>query len=41
MSDVQLYDEGKASKGISIPVDKAFKMIEAKRKKRSIKKRPT
>jgi PHD/YefM family antitoxin component YafN of YafNO toxin-antitoxin module len=32
LEDIRLYDEGKKSKGSSIPIDKAFKMIEAKRK---------
>ncbi len=32
LEDIRLYDEVKKSKGSSIPIDKAFKMIEAKRK---------
>ena len=32
LEDIRLYDEAKASKGPSIPIDDAFKMIEAKRK---------
>ena len=34
LDDVKLYDRAKASKEASIPVDDAFKMIEAKRKKK-------
>ncbi|MDZ4845528.1 MAG: hypothetical protein SH857_08265 [Chitinophagales bacterium] len=32
LEDIRLYDEAKKSKEPSIPIDKAFKMIEAKRK---------
>ncbi len=32
LEDIRLYDEAKKSKVPSIPIDKAFKMIEAKRK---------
>jgi PHD/YefM family antitoxin component YafN of YafNO toxin-antitoxin module len=32
LEDIRLYDEAKSSNESSIPVDKAFKMIEAKRK---------
>ena len=32
LEDVRLYDEAKKSKELSIPIDKAFEMIEAKRK---------
>lgn len=32
LEDIRLYDEAKADNGSSIPVDKAFEMIEAKRK---------
>ena len=32
LNDIKLYDEAKASNEPSIPIDKAFKMIEAKRK---------
>ena len=34
LEDIKLYDKAKASKEPSIPIDKAFKMIEAKRKKK-------
>ncbi len=34
LEDIKLYDSAKASKEPSIPIDKAFKMIEAKRKKK-------
>jgi len=34
MEDIRLYDEAKADKSPSIPLDEAIKMIEAKRKKR-------
>jgi len=34
LEDVKLYDRAKASKEPSIPIDDAFKMIEAKRKKK-------
>ena len=34
LEDIKLYDNAKASKEPSIPIDKAFKMIEAKRKKK-------
>jgi hypothetical protein len=33
LEDIKLYDEAKASNEPSIPIDEAFKMIEAKRKK--------
>jgi len=32
LDDIKLYDKAKASKESSIPIDKAFKIIEAKRK---------
>ncbi|OYU85748.1 MAG: hypothetical protein CFE24_00650 [Flavobacterium sp. BFFFF2] len=32
LADIKLYDEVKKSDEISIPIDEAFKMIEAKRK---------
>ncbi len=32
LEDIRLYDEAKKSKDISIPIDEAFRMIEAKRK---------
>jgi hypothetical protein len=32
LEDIRLYDEAKASKEPSVPIDDAFKMIEAKRK---------
>lgn len=32
LKDIKLYDEAKKSNEPSIPVDEAFKMIEAKRK---------
>ena len=32
LDDIRLYDGAKASKAPSIPLDEAFKMIEAKRK---------
>ena len=32
LEDIRLYDEAKATKERSIPIDDAFKMIEAKRK---------
>ena len=31
LEDIKLYDEAKASNELSIPIDEAFKMIEAKR----------
>lgn len=34
LEDIRLYDEAMASKEPSLPVDKAFKLIEAKRKKK-------
>ena len=34
LDDIRLYDEAMAGKETSIPVDKAFKLIEAKRKKK-------
>lgn len=35
LEDIRLYDEAKKSNEPPIPIDKAFKMIEAKRKKQS------
>ena len=32
LEDIKLYDEAKKSNELSIPIDDAFKMIEAKRK---------
>jgi hypothetical protein len=32
LEDIKLYDEAKKSNETSIPIDEAFKMIEAKRK---------
>ncbi len=32
LEDIRLYDEAKASNEPSVPIDEAFKMIEAKRK---------
>jgi len=34
LEDIRLYDQAKASKEASMPIDKAFKLIEAKRKKK-------
>jgi len=34
LEDIKLYDKAKASKEPSIPIDEAFKIIEAKRKKK-------
>lgn len=34
LEDIRLYDEAMADKEPSIPIDKAFKIIEAKRKKK-------
>ena len=34
LEDIRLYDEAMESKETSIPIDKAFKLIEAKRKKK-------
>ena len=34
LEDIRLYDEAKASNEPSIPIDEAFKMIEAKRQKK-------
>jgi hypothetical protein len=34
IEDIRLYDEGKADKSPSIPIDEAFKLIEAKRRKK-------
>ena len=34
LEDIRLYDQSKASKESSLPVDKAFKLIETKRKKK-------
>ena len=35
LEDIKLYDQAKKSNEPSIPIDDAFKMIEAKRKKRN------
>lgn len=35
LEDIKLYDEAKASDEPSIPIDEAFKMIEANRKNKS------
>jgi hypothetical protein len=34
LEDIRLYDEAKKSKEPSIPIEEAFKIIEAKRKKK-------
>jgi PHD/YefM family antitoxin component YafN of YafNO toxin-antitoxin module len=34
LEDIRLYDEAMADKEPSIPIDKAFKLIEAKRRKK-------
>lgn len=34
LEDIRLYDSSKASKEPSIPIEDAFRMIEAKRKKK-------
>ena len=34
LDDVKLYDKAKASNEPSVPIDEAFKMIEAKRKEK-------
>ena len=34
LDDVKLYDRAKADNEPSVPIDKAFKIIEAKRKKK-------
>ncbi len=34
LEDIKLYDEAKSSDEPSIPIDEAFKLIEAKRKKK-------
>ncbi len=34
LEDIKLYDEAKKDKSPSIPLEKAFKMIDAKRKKK-------
>ncbi|MBO9684115.1 MAG: hypothetical protein J7502_15860 [Flavisolibacter sp.] len=34
LEDIRLYDEAMASKERSMPIEKAFKLIEAKRKKK-------
>jgi len=34
LEDIRLYDEAMANKETSLPVDKAFKLIEAKRKRK-------
>lgn len=36
LKDIQLYDSAKASNEPSYPIDEAFKMIDAKRKKRAV-----
>jgi len=33
LEDIRLYDESKKSGELSVPIDEAFKMIEAKRSK--------
>jgi len=33
LEDIRLYDEAKANKSPSIPIEKAFKLIESKRTK--------
>ncbi|HMP30458.1 MAG TPA: hypothetical protein PKD85_12715 [Saprospiraceae bacterium] len=35
LEDVALYDEGKKSKSPSIPIEKAFQIIESKRKNKA------
>ena len=35
LEDIKLYDEAKKSNEPSVPIDDAFKMIEAKRKERN------
>lgn len=37
LEDIRLYDEAMANRKTSILIDKAFKLIEAKRKKRKSK----
>lgn len=32
LEDIRLYDKAKSDNGSSLPIDKAFEMIEAKRK---------
>ena len=34
LEDIRLYDKAKKSKAPSIPIDEAFKIIEAKRKRK-------
>ena len=34
LNDVRLYDAGKADKGAAIPAKEAFKLLDAKRKKK-------
>jgi hypothetical protein len=34
IDDIRLYDQAKASKELSIPINEAFKKIEAKRKRK-------
>ncbi len=34
LEDIRLYDEAMADKQPSLPIDKAFKLIDAKRKKK-------
>jgi hypothetical protein len=36
LKDIQLYDSAKASNEPSYPIDEAFKMIDAKRKKMAV-----
>jgi hypothetical protein len=35
LEDIKLFDDAKKTKEVSIPIDKAFKIIEAKRKERN------
>lgn len=35
LEDIKLYEQSKADNGPSIPIDDAFRMIEAKRKNKS------
>jgi hypothetical protein len=34
LADIRMYDKAKGSKELSVPIDTAFRMIEAKRKKK-------
>jgi hypothetical protein len=34
LDDIRLYDEAMADKGISLPIDEAFRLIESKRKRK-------